>query len=73
MHVLLCVIGYTALLQGLIDEFSSDSDIAVFLLSTRAGGLGINLTCADTVSQHYYLVLSITAFNLTARRVFHRL
>lgn len=25
------------------------SDIFVFLLSTRAGGLGINLTAADTV------------------------
>ena len=28
------------------------SDIFVFLLSTRAGGLGINLTAADTVSHH---------------------
>ena len=28
----------------------SSSDIFVFLLSTRAGGLGINLTAADTVS-----------------------
>lgn len=27
------------------------SDIFVFLLSTRAGGLGINLTAADTVSK----------------------
>jgi len=27
------------------------SDIFVFLLSTRAGGLGINLTAADTVSE----------------------
>lgn len=26
------------------------TDIFVFLLSTRAGGLGINLTAADTVS-----------------------
>ena len=26
------------------------NDIFVFLLSTRAGGLGINLTAADTVS-----------------------
>jgi hypothetical protein len=31
-------------------------DIFVFLLSTRAGGLGINLTAADTVS----LVLFVT-------------
>jgi hypothetical protein len=32
-------------------EFQERSDIFVFLLSTRAGGLGINLTAADTVSQ----------------------
>ena len=30
--------------------FQSSDDIFVFLLSTRAGGLGINLTAADTVS-----------------------
>jgi SNF2 family DNA or RNA helicase len=29
--------------QGLVDEFYADEDIGVFLLSTRAGGLGINL------------------------------
>ena len=28
------------------------SDLFVFLLSTRAGGLGINLTAADTVCTH---------------------
>lgn len=33
-----------------IEEFSKEnSDKFVFLLSTRAGGLGINLTSADTV------------------------
>lgn len=33
-----------------IDAFmSEESDKFVFLLSTRAGGLGINLTAADTV------------------------
>ena len=32
-----------------IDEFNKDPDRQVFLLSTRAGGLGINLTAADTV------------------------
>lgn len=33
-----------------IEEFSKEnSDKFVFLLSTRAGGLGINLTTADTV------------------------
>jgi len=37
--------------QELIDTFTT-SDIPVFLLSTRAGGLGINLTAADTVILH---------------------
>ncbi len=32
-----------------IDYDNSFQDIFVFLLSTRAGGLGINLTAADTV------------------------
>ena len=36
--------------QAAIDKFSSpDSTIFVMLLSTRAGGVGINLTAADTV------------------------
>jgi chromodomain-helicase-DNA-binding protein 7 len=36
--------------QAAIDRFSKpESDRFVFLLSTRAGGLGINLTAADTV------------------------
>jgi SWI/SNF-related matrix-associated actin-dependent regulator 1 of chromatin subfamily A len=38
--------------QELIDEFNRDESILVFLLSTRAGGLGINLTAADTVILH---------------------
>jgi DNA helicase INO80 len=32
-----------------VADFQSDNSIFVFLLSTRAGGLGINLTAADTV------------------------
>lgn len=35
--------------QASIDRFSRDKDIFVFLLCTRAGGVGINLTAADTV------------------------
>ena len=36
----------------LIDEFNSDYKIGVFMISTKAGGLGINLTTADTVIIH---------------------
>lgn len=32
-----------------IHEFNTDLNTKLFLLSTRAGGLGINLTAADTV------------------------
>lgn len=35
--------------QILTDRFNNDSRILVFILSTRSGGLGINLTGADTV------------------------
>ena len=38
--------------QYLIDEFNKDPDIFIFILSTRAGGLGINLTAANTVILH---------------------
>ncbi|XP_071512276.1 SWI/SNF-related matrix-associated actin-dependent regulator of chromatin subfamily A containing DEAD/H box 1 homolog isoform X1 [Panulirus ornatus] len=38
--------------QELIDQFTEDEDIFVFLLSTKAGGLGINLTAANTVILH---------------------
>uniref|UniRef100_A0A673NL57 Helicase C-terminal domain-containing protein n=1 Tax=Sinocyclocheilus rhinocerous TaxID=307959 RepID=A0A673NL57_9TELE len=37
---------------GLIDQFNTDQDIFVFLLSTRAGGLSINLTSANVVVLH---------------------
>ncbi|XP_026862301.2 SWI/SNF-related matrix-associated actin-dependent regulator of chromatin subfamily A containing DEAD/H box 1b isoform X1 [Electrophorus electricus] len=36
----------------LIDQFNTEQDIFVFLLSTRAGGLGINLTSANVVILH---------------------
>jgi SWI/SNF-related matrix-associated actin-dependent regulator 1 of chromatin subfamily A len=38
--------------QKMIDEFNNNSSIPVFLLSTRAGGMGINLTAADTCIIH---------------------
>lgn len=38
--------------QCLIDQYTEDENIFIFLLSTKAGGLGINLTAADTVIIH---------------------
>ncbi|KAJ7072272.1 SNF2 family N-terminal domain-containing protein [Mycena amicta] len=35
--------------QSLVDEFSERDDLDVFLLSTKAGGMGINLTAASVV------------------------
>lgn len=35
--------------QTLVDEFTDDASIPVFLLSTKAGGMGINLTAASVV------------------------
>ncbi|XP_034099645.1 SWI/SNF-related matrix-associated actin-dependent regulator of chromatin subfamily A containing DEAD/H box 1 homolog [Drosophila albomicans] len=38
--------------QDLITDFNDDDEIFVFLLSTKAGGVGINLTAADTCVIH---------------------
>lgn len=38
--------------QDMIDKFASETDITVFLLSTKAGGFGINLAAANTVLIH---------------------
>lgn len=35
--------------QDLIDQYHEEEDITVFLLSTKAGGFGINLACANKV------------------------
>ena len=35
--------------RDMVEDFQTRTDIFVFILSTRAGGLGINLTAADTV------------------------
>ena len=35
--------------QSMVDEFNIDPDLHVFLLTTKVGGLGINLTGADRV------------------------
>jgi hypothetical protein len=52
--------------QGAIDRFcNSDTPAFVFLLSTRAGGLGINLTVADTVRtvRHLLLVVAVAVLS----------
>lgn len=38
--------------QSLIERFQSESDLFIFLLSTKAGGLGINLTAASHIILH---------------------
>uniref|UniRef100_A0A0R3RQJ2 SWI/SNF-related matrix-associated actin-dependent regulator of chromatin subfamily A containing DEAD/H box 1 homolog n=1 Tax=Elaeophora elaphi TaxID=1147741 RepID=A0A0R3RQJ2_9BILA len=38
--------------QDMINEYNSSSDLFVFLLSTKAGGLGINLTAANHIILH---------------------
>lgn len=35
--------------QTLVDDFNRNETIPVFLLSTKAGGMGINLTAASVV------------------------
>jgi SNF2 family DNA or RNA helicase len=35
--------------QQLVDDFNHDESVTAFLISTKAGGLGLNLTGADTV------------------------
>lgn len=43
--------------RDMVADFQTRADIFVFLLSTRAGGLGINLTAADTVSFYFFLFI----------------
>ena len=43
--------------RDMVADFQTRADIFVFLLSTRAGGLGINLTAADTVSPYFSFYL----------------
>jgi superfamily II DNA or RNA helicase len=41
--------GSTRDRQGVVERFQSDESIPVFLISLKAGGVGLNLTAADTV------------------------
>ena len=48
-----------------MDRFNSDPKLFVFILSTRSGGLGINLTGADTVIFYdRYVQYSIVEYNV---------
>ncbi|CAJ0585240.1 unnamed protein product, partial [Mesorhabditis spiculigera] len=53
-HTFLRLDGSTPVLtrQHLINEYNNDDSMFVFLLSTRAGGLGINLTAANHIIIH---------------------
>jgi SNF2 family DNA or RNA helicase len=41
--------GQTKDRAAVVDQFQSDSEIPVFLISLKAGGTGLNLSAADTV------------------------
>lgn len=45
----LFLIVLTCVLQVLMERFNGDKRIFAFILSTRSGGVGVNLTGADTV------------------------
>lgn len=53
--------------QGLVDQFYADEDITVFLLSTRAGGLGLNLCAANVVILHDQDFVSCLYFDCSSR------
>ena len=58
--------------RDMVADFQQRDDIFAFLLSTRAGGLGINLTAADTVSIYYFDIhrSSMLCMNNSLRSVY---
>jgi E1A-binding protein p400 len=51
--------------QRLMDRFNSDDKVFCFILSTRSGGLGVNLTGADTVVRFVPSKFELSALLLT--------
>lgn len=43
------LLEYLSTFQALMERFNADRRIFCFILSTRSGGVGVNLTGADTV------------------------
>lgn len=60
--------GATRNRQGTVKEFNEDSECAVFLVSLRAGGVGLNLVGADSVI-HYDLWWNPAVENQATDRV----
>lgn len=51
--------------HGVVNKFNSDPSIDVLLLTTQVGGLGLNLTGADTVTtKNIKSILHIFVINL---------
>ena len=53
----------------MVDEFNSNSDIKIFLISLKAGGTGLNLTGADMVI-HYDPWWNISTENQATDRAY---
>lgn len=49
MFCLINLLFCNSLILFQMHRFNNDPEVFLFLVSTRAGGLGINLTAADTV------------------------
>ena len=52
LHYISILFFFFHLRQSMIDLYNEDDSYFIFILSTRAGGLGINLTSANTVILH---------------------
>ena len=44
--------------QGKVDQFNTSPSIFLFLISTTAGGLGLNLTAANRYNPPFFLMSS---------------